>query len=176
MTRATEIRLIARCVLADDRDAFGQLVEEHTPRLKRFLMNLTGGDAYLTDDLAQDAFVKAYLNLRAFRGIASFGTWLTRIAYNEFYDYTRRQHELGEEAVTAAVEPRSTADADATAAAHDVQVALQALNPVERAVVTLFYIDDLPLKKVADITSLPVGTVKSHLHRAKIKMQNALTN
>lgn len=79
-----ELRLIARCVAGDDRQAFGQLVEEYNDGLRRFLLNLTLGDASLTDDLAQETFIKVYLSLRSYQGIARFRTWLYRIAYNEF--------------------------------------------------------------------------------------------
>ena len=74
LTRVEELRLIAQCALADDRDAFGRLVEAYQPRVRRFFLNLTGGDTMLTDDLAQETFIKAYVNLRGFRGMAGFGT------------------------------------------------------------------------------------------------------
>lgn len=92
-----ELRLIARCVAGDDRQAFGQLVEEYNDGLRRFLLNLTLGDASLTDDLAQETFIKVYLSLRSYQGIARFRTWLYRIAYNEFYMYMRRRRETGED-------------------------------------------------------------------------------
>ena len=170
LSKATEIKLIAQCLIADDRNAFGQLVDAYAPRVKRFLMNLTGGDAYLTDDLSQETFIKAYINLRAFKGLSSFSTWLYRIAYNEYYTERRRHGEVGEEQIAPANEPMAATGADDGLAALDVEVALRALSDEERAVVTLFYIDDQPLKRVATITGLPVGTVKSHLHRAKAKM------
>ena len=57
-----------------------------------------------------------------------------------------------------------------TEAKMDVKAAMRVLNPVERTVITLFYIDDLPLKKIAAITQLSEGTIKSAIHRAKTKM------
>ena len=53
LTRFEEISLIAKCVAADDRHAFGRLVDEYQDSLRRFVFNLTGGDASLTDDIAQ---------------------------------------------------------------------------------------------------------------------------
>ena len=87
LSKVEELKLISRCVLADDRRAFGELVEAYQPRLRRFFMNLTLGDEYLSDDLAQETFIKAYIELRSFRGMSRFGTWLFRIGYNEFYSY-----------------------------------------------------------------------------------------
>ena len=74
LSKIEELKLISRCVLADDRQAFGTLVEAYQPRLRRFFMNLTLGDEYLSDDLAQETFIKAYIELRSFRGMSKFST------------------------------------------------------------------------------------------------------
>ncbi len=165
-----ELRLIARCVAGDDRHAFEQLVEEYNDGLRRFLLNLTLGDASLTDDLAQETFIKVYLSLRSYQGIARFRTWLYRIAYNEFYMYMRRRHESaaderGYENVADTVSPY-----DARDASMDVQRCLKALSEAERTAVLLFYLDDRPIKEISAIMQMPQGTVKSHLSRAKAKM------
>lgn len=166
MKKLDELALITRCVLADDRQAFGRLVEAYQQPLRRFLLNLTLGDAALSDDLAQETFIKAYVGLRGFKGIASFSTWLYRIAYNEFYSHVRRNHEqpLGD---SLAAEALGTSDNEALEAALTVQEALRHLGEQERTAVTLFYIEDKTTKQVAAIMQLPEGTVKSHLHRAK---------
>ncbi len=96
LSKLEEIKLVSQCALADNRRAFGRLVEAYQPRLRRFLLNLTMGDENLTDDLAQETFIKAYLGIRSFKGFSGFGTWLYRIAYNEFHTraptYARRAH------------------------------------------------------------------------------------
>lgn len=158
-------------MLADDRHAFGTLVEAYQPRLRRFFMNLTLGDEYLSDDLAQETFVKAYIELRSFRGMARFGTWLFRIGYNEFYSYKRSQHPTGD--IESAPEQFST-PIDSSEIAMDVKTAMAQLSEIERTAVTLFYIDDLPVKKIATIMGLNQNTVRSHLHRAKEKMAKTL--
>lgn len=173
LSRVEELKLISRCVLADDRNAFGQLVEAYQPQLRRFLLNLTLGDPYLTDDLAQETFIKAYLDLRQFRGLARFGTWLYRIAYNEFCSYKRRNHATVD--IDAIIEPPDDNSAyDASDASHDVRVALAQLGEIERTVTTLFYIEDMPLKQIATVTGLNQNTVRSHLHRARAKMTKIL--
>lgn len=171
MRKIDEIALISRCVLADDRQAFGTLVEAYQPRLRRFFLNLTLGDAMLSDDLAQETFIKAYINLRSFRGMASFSTWLFRIGYNEFYAHKRKH---AEESITAdlpqpRVDPQSRTDAEI-----DISTVMAALSPAERTAATLFYIDDLTVSKIATIMQVPAGTVKSHLHRARSKMTEIL--
>ncbi len=174
LSKLEELKLISQCVLVDDRCAFGKLVEAYQPRLRKFLLNLTAGDVMLTDDLAQETFVKAYVGIRSFKGISGFGTWLYRIAYNEFYNEKRRRHEDSlPEGAEACIEP-STSCQDATEAQLTVMRAMQSLNEVERTAVTLFYIEDLPIKKIAVIMQMPEGSVKSSLHRAKEKMRKTI--
>ena len=158
-------------MLADDRHAFGTLVEAYQPRLRRFFMNLTLGDEYLSDDLAQETFVKAYIELRSFKGMARFSTWLYRIGYNEFYSYKRSQHPTGD--LESAPEQFET-PVDSSEISMDVKTAMAQLSEIERTAVTLFYIDDLPVKKIATIMGLNQNTVRSHLHRAKEKMAKTL--
>ncbi len=174
MTRLEELALIARCVALDDRDAFGSLVEAYRPQVMRFLLHLTLGDHSLADDLAQETFIKAYLAIRSFKGLAQFRTWLLRIAYNEFYSEHRRAHEVRlDETMAAAVDNRAD-DAPSPDAAITVDQLLHTLNETERAAVTLFYIQDLPISRIALILDMPQGTVKSLLHRAKQKMAKRL--
>ena len=171
LSRVEELKLVSRCVLADDRRAFGTLVEAYQPRLRRFFMNLTLGDEYLSDDLAQETFVKAYLELRNFRGMARFGTWLFRIGYNEFYSYKRSLHPTSD--LENAPEQMSS-PIDSSEISMDVKTAMAQLTEIERTVVTLFYIDDLPVKQIATITGMNQNTLRSHLHRAKEKMAKTL--
>jgi RNA polymerase sigma-70 factor (ECF subfamily) len=170
LSRLDEIKLLSQCALADNRDAFGRLVEAYQPRVRRFLLNLTMGDDMLTDDLAQETFIKAYVGIRGFKGLSSFGTWLYRIAYNEFYSHTRKHVEDHVDDIAAMGEV-STAANDAIEASMTVQEALARLNDNERVAVTLFYIEDQPLKQVAKIMQMPEGSVKSLIHRSKAKMR-----
>ena len=175
LSKLDEIRLLSQCALADNRDAFGRLVEAYQPRVRRFLLNLTMGDEMLTDDLAQETFIKAYVGIRGFKGLSSFGTWLYRIAYNEFYSHTRRHHEEHVEDI-ARLGDVSTAANDAIDASMTVQEAMARLGENERVAITLFYIEDQPLKQVAKIMRMPEGTVKSLVYRAKDKMRQFIDN
>ena len=174
MKKIDELALITRCVLADDRQAFGQIVDAYQSQVRRFFLNLTLGDEALSDDLAQETFIKAYLNLRALKGIASFSTWLYRIGYNEFYSHVRKQREERMDDTTTVSE--SNNDGDSWDACLTVREALKQLNDDERTAVTLFYIEDRPIKQVARIMQVPEGTIKSHLHRAKAHMAQFLKN
>ncbi len=175
ITKVEEIKLLAQCVLADNRDAFGRLVDAYRPDIMRFFLNLTLGDGALSDDLAQETFIKAYLSIRSFKGLAQFRTWLYRIAYNEYYSWLRKRHEdrIDEENMPAEsmLDERSNGIREAQI---DVQIAMQSLSRQQRAVVTLFYIEDQPIKKISEITGMPAGTVKSHISRAKAKLTQLL--
>ena len=173
LSKFDELKLIARCVATDDRNAFGRLVEEYQDGLRRFLLNLTLGNATLTDDLAQETFIKAYLSIRSFKGMSQFKTWLYRIAYNEFYSYMRKQREERKESADIPHDEGYQC-LNASDALIDLDVCMKTLNETERTIVLLFYIEDQPIKKIADITSLPVGTIKSHLSRARAKMAEVL--
>lgn len=168
LSRIEELKLAARCALSDDRDAFCRIVEAYETDVRRFIANLTGGDLMLADDLAQETFIKAYMSIRSFRGLARLRTWLFRIAYNEFCSHERKKSE---EALNERMpEPAIASTAHATEAQIDVQRALLTLSPAERTVTVLFYIDDKPLREIAAITGMPEGTIKSHLSRAKSKI------
>lgn len=173
MNRIEEMRLVAECMLADNRRAFGTLVEVYQPQLRRFLLNLTLGNTALVDDIAQETFVKAYLNVRSFRGLSSFRTWLFRIAYNEFYSHVRSLREQVGEVTDSLIGDCAHDDLSADAQIT-VNQALARLTDVERTAVVLFYIEDQPVKKIAVIMQMPEGTVKSHLHRAKAKMREIM--
>ena len=184
LSKIEELKLIARCTLGDDRRAFGTLVEAYQPQVRRFFLNLTLGDEALSDDLAQETFLKAYINVRSFRGVAKFSTWLYRIAYNEFCSWQRKtQHEAS---LPDGLDENFDADyydasgdqcysaTDSVDAHIDVWRSMRVLSDTERTLVTLFYIQDYPLKKIMEITCLPEGTVKSYLSRAKAKLARVM--
>ena len=175
LSKFDEIKLLAQCALGDDRRAFGTLVEAYQGEIRRFFLNLTFGDASLSDDLAQETFLKAYTSIRSFKGLSKFSTWLYRIAYNEFYSYTRKRHEerLLEGTQEEPDEPLGSYENNSNSRL-DINTALKALNATELTIITLYYLQDVPIKKITEITELPEGTIKSHLSRARAKMAQVL--
>lgn len=123
----------------------------------------------MSDDLAQDTFIKVYTSIASFRGQASFQTWLMRIAYNVFYDYTRRHRQTED---IDQLPERSQASSPALK--MDIYAALALLKQEERTCITLQLIDGYDIRKVAEITGMKEGTVKSHLSRGKEKLANYL--
>lgn len=165
----SDISLVTQVVVLHNKHAFDQLVRKYQSQVRRFFLDQTCGDKELSDDLAQDTFIKAYTNLKSFKGSANFSTWLYRIAYNIFFDYIRSQKPTSDLEVVTTDSAYSHEQQD-LAKKMDVYAALGQLKEVERTCITLFYMEELEIKKIAEITGLAEGTVKSHLSRGKEKM------
>jgi RNA polymerase sigma-70 factor (ECF subfamily) len=181
----TDAQLVARVVVQDDRHAFSELVRRHQSAVRATLRRLTMGNHALADDLAQETFMLAYRNLKSFRQEARFGTWLYRIATNAFLaDARRRKEELlgdrdaevaddGDDADASPGE--GTADhARGTALRIDMERALAVLTDAERAAIVQCYHNDLTHEEAAYVLNCPVGTVKTHILRAKQKLKSQL--
>lgn len=166
---SSDIVLVAQVAVSGNKRAFDELVHRYQSPVRRFFLNQTMGDEQLSDDLAQDTFIKAYTNITSFRGMASFKTWLMRIAYNVFYDYTR-SHRTTED--VDVVPQRS--GGENSSLQMDIYAALALLKPDERTCITLQLIDGYDITGIAKITQLKEGTVKSHLSRGKEKLANYL--
>lgn len=166
----TDISLVAQVAVLGKRRAFDELVRRYQSPVRRFFLHQTLGDEQLSDDLAQDTFIKAYTNIGKFRGLASFQTWLMRIAYNVFYDYTRSHKQLTD---MDSVPERQNSQESPTLK-MDLYHALALLKPDERTCITLQLIDGYDIAGIAKITQMKEGTVKSHLSRGKEKLANYL--
>ena len=182
MEKFGDIALVTQVAVFHNKRAFDQLVRKHQSAVRRFLLNLTLGNESLSDDLAQDTFLKAYLNIGQFRGRASLQTWLMRIAYNVFYDYKRREKGTvqSEESAPAISSSGGMAVTDSSLCTLqsslklDIYRALSLLKDDERTCITLQLIDGEPIDHISEITGLPVNTVKSHLKRGKERLATFL--
>ena len=166
MTAINNTLLVSRAALLGDKVAFCRLVEAYQSPIRRFLFNLTDGDEELSKDLAQETFIKAWLNIGSFRAAAKFSTWLFRIAYNVFYDHARTTKQ------TLCIDEirefsLSLPDADQK---MDFARALGILKGDERTAMLLFYMEDMSVEKISSVMGCPAGTIKSHLFRGKQKL------
>lgn len=157
------------------REQFIENVTREQEGLRRFLLVLCGGDRALADDLAQNALVKAYIASGDYVPRVKFSTWLYKIAYNCFIDHTRKKvpQTVGDDSPEAA----RIADGGRTDAKFDHQdlyAAIDRLQPNERAVILLFYMEDRPVKEISSILNIPDGTVKSHLSRGREHLKTML--
>lgn len=180
-----DAQLIARCIVADDRHAFAELVKRHQSSVRACLRKLTAGNHALADDLAQDTFVLAWRNLKAFRQEARFSTWLYRIATNCWLAHVRKRHEellgdrdadVGDDEADDARLPGGVGGDHAamTTMKIDLERALARLSDAERAAIVQCYHNDLSHEEAAYVLGCPVGTVKTHILRGKQKLKAAL--
>ena len=173
MSQLNDISIVAQVVVFRNTKAFNQIVEKYQSPIRRFFINLTCGDKQLSDDLAQDTFVKAFTNISSFKNLSSFSTWLYRIAYNVFYDYIRSNKETGDLECKEVDSQYSTQQTN-IAQKLDIHQALCQLKETERTCITLFYMEDISIDKISTITGMATGTIKSHLSRGKEKMATYL--
>lgn len=173
MSQLNDISLVAQVVVFKNTRAFDQLVRKYQSPVRRFFLNLTCGDCELSDDLAQDTFIKAYTNIASFRNLSSFSTWLYRIAYNVFYDYIRSRKET-DDLDAKEIDSINCTEQENVGQKMDIYQSLRTLREVERTCITLFYMEDVSIDKIAGIIGIPTGTVKSHLSRGKDKLASYL--
>ncbi len=165
--------LIARVLVHDDRNAFGELVRRYQSEVRNFLRRLTRQDCARADDLAQETFVKGYQSLRKYRGSGKFSSWLYTIAYRTFLNDCRKRRET----VTYGDELEHVEDGRSRppkGLVLDVDEALNQLSEAERAVFDLRYRKGLTYTEITEVLSMPMGTVKSHLARGKETLKTLL--
>ena len=172
MAELSDIALVTQVAVLHNKKAFDQLVRKYQSPVRRFFLNQTLGDEQLSDDLAQETFIKAYVNITKFRGMSSFSTWLMRIAYNVFYDDVRSRKQTDDIDTSSAV--RQSSNSGDSNLKMDIHAALALLKPDERTCITLQLIDGYPIDQISKITGMNDNTVKSHLKRGKEKMANYL--
>lgn len=168
--------LIARTVTHKDQHAFAQLVLRYQSQLRLWARRLCNGDVHTADDLAQEAFIKAYAALPAFRAEAKFSTWLYRIAFNIAANRWRAKK----------LEWCELTDDETLEDTHchihhfqmnkDVDAAMQQLSPAQQLAIRLCFEDGFSHHEAAEIMGLPLGTLKTHVARGKQKLKELLSS
>jgi len=162
-----------------DEEAFGVLVRMHQDRAVGLAFRITRSRAD-AEDVAQEAFVRAWLALPGFRGDAAFGTWLHRIVARRALDRAQslrsrraREAPLDDAGVDPpAVSRTAGAPGDPLLAAR-LERLVGRLSPPQRAVVALFYLRDHAVEDIAGTLDMPENTVKTHLARARTALREA---
>lgn len=175
MSNTDDLRWITQLILLGDKSAFDKLTCKYQSPIRRFFLNLTMGDGPLSDDLAQETFIKAYLNINAFKGISGFSTWLYRIAYNVFYDSVRTQKHFAD-IDEHEIDQQHQSLNEFSAEKLDIYKALNLLRQEEQTAIVLFYMEDKTHKQIATVMNAPLGTVKTYLLKGKEKLSVYLTN
>lgn len=189
-------QLVARAK-EGDREAFDGLVELYAARMYNLALRITGSieDA---EDCVQEAFVKAFSGIRAFRGEAAFSTWLYRVAINVSVECARKRArrpaaaselipDSGDEGLAADLEPVArggpevspSAPEEALIARQRREVVLKAIDGLpqhQRVALVLCDFQGLSYDEIARVTKTRVGTVKSRLNRARLMLRERLAD
>jgi len=178
----TEARLVADA-LAGSQDAFEQIVRRYQRPMIGLVARMVG-DRAVAEELAQDAFVKAFRNLRSFDATRRLSSWLFRIAHNTALDWLRRARpavvalddRAGDTARQLAAGAAPGADpVETQALGRAIEAAMQALRPTYRAAIALRYEEELSFEEIGQVLGVPEVTVRTYVHRARKELAQALT-
>ncbi len=174
--------LLRAYVAGRDREtAFGELVDRYERRVYAICYRYLGNHAD-AQDATQDTFLAVARRASTFRHRSQLSTWLYRVTVNACNDLARKRRRRPQVPVADVAEvthPAQGADADPMAAREtelEVQRALLALDDLSRTVLVLVALEGLSYQEVAGMVDLPVGTVKSRVHRARARMADLLTD
>ncbi len=166
-------RELAERVLGGDAVAFEYLFNRYREAIHRLFVQRTGSpdDA---DDLLQETFVKVYVNLHRYNAAYTFGQWVYTIARNTFVDYVRRRQD-GLPIDDRFTAPASSAPTPEESVIHSqqqtqIEQCLSLLDPRYSQLIRMRFIEEYSYEEIAAKLSLPMGTVKTRIHRAREQM------
>jgi RNA polymerase sigma-70 factor (ECF subfamily) len=163
---------LVRAARVGDEEAFAVIVERHGPAMYRYALRLVNGDSTDAGEAVQEAFVSAWRSIDTFAGRSSLKTWLIRLVHRRAADLVRRRRPIpiDDDLLSVVARPaqdnplQSALDAELLLA---LQQALDELPWHQRAVWLLREIEDMTYEEIAETLSLPVGSVRGHLHRGR---------
>jgi RNA polymerase sigma-70 factor (ECF subfamily) len=173
--------------LAGSQDACRALVERHSRPVFNLIARMVRDDG-VAEELAQDAFVKAFGALRTFDPAYKFSNWVLRIAHNVAIDHLRKARPQvvsiddegsGREFADVLADHREPSAFDRAVQRDlrdDLEAAFAGLRPEFRRLIVMRYLEDLSYEDIAEVVGLPLGTVKSHLHRARAALARLLAD
>ncbi len=175
-------------VLKGDQNAFAEIVELFQDKLYRICYRMLGNQ-HEAEDIAQEAFVRAFINIHTFDTNRKFSTWLYRIGTNLCIDRIRKKKP--DYFLDAEVAGTEGLNMYSQIASKDelpeqevlkmemqdrVQYEISRLPDKYRAVIVLKYMEDLPLQEISEILEMPLGTVKTRIHRGREALRKQLSN
>ena len=165
--------LVLRCQ-AGDETAFSRLMEWFGARTLAHLRGLLGDDA---DDVQQEVWLAVYMRIGALSNPRAFRTWLFQTTRHRAIDFLRsrkRERELLEEAAREIDFANAPDEGIGGLDQSSVAAALKDLSPAQREVLLLRYEEDMTYAQIAVIVGCSIGTVRSRLHHAKLRLQDAI--
>ena len=171
---------LVRRFLLGDADAFERLVERHRQRVYNLCLRILG-DPEDAADAAQDTFLSVLTKLTQFRGDAAFTTWMHRVTVNACHDLSRKRRRqpllrfAGDQDLPEAELGQPVPDhAEEMAGTLDAVAALKAVPEEFRVALVLADLHDLAYEQIAKVLDVPIGTVKSRVHRGRVALAHAM--
>ena len=155
------------------REQFITEVEGSQKAFRRFLTALCCGDSTLADDIAQEAYIKAFLSCDSFSNTDKFNAWIFRIGYTTFISHKRSERIFAD--YDEARETLSTDTSDDRFRYQELYAALNRLPAKERTSVLLFYMEGYSIKEIAEIEGVSPDAVKQHLSRGRNHLRGILS-
>lgn len=156
------------------REQFVKHIEGTQEAFRRFLVALCCGDAALADDIAQDAYVKAYLSCDSFSNPEKFKAWIFAIGHNTFLSHVRSHKSFADyNEAQSVISPEAS---DSRFRYQELYSALSQLPDKERTSVLLFYMEGYQIKEIADIEGTSQDAVRQHLSRGRTHLRGLLSN
>jgi len=162
-------------VLSGDEKAYEVLIRKHQSYVYTIALRIiqNQGEA---EEAAQDVFLKAYQGLKNFNRTAKFSTWIYRIAFNTAVSYKRKNPVSFEDIDRKSA--RLYASENNVLEANDkskfVEMALGRMNEADRTALSLFYLQEMSLEEIAEVTGIAINTIKVRIHRARQRMGEEL--
>lgn len=182
----TVVKKRIKQVLKGDRNAFGEIVELYKDKVFQLSFRMLG-NRHEAEDIAQEAFIRAYVNIQSFNMNLKFSTWLYRIATNLCIDRLRKKKPdyyldaevKGTEGLTMYSHIPSDAslpeeDVESLELQESIQKEISKLPDKYRSVIVLKYIEEMSLNEISEILDIPLGTVKTRIHRGREALRKQL--
>ncbi len=175
--------VLVEMVLEGDNRAFEHLFNRYGESLRQIYLVRTGGNGDDTNDLIQEIFVKAYLNLSSYDRRYAFGQWIYTIAKNTFIDYVRKRRDdlsidntRGEYIrQPVSLTPNPEESIINVQRRRQLEENLEKMPAKYRRLIELRFFKDLSYDEIAEQLALPLGTVKTQIHRARTLLCNYIT-
>jgi RNA polymerase sigma-70 factor, ECF subfamily len=175
-------------VLKGDQNAYSEVVELYKDKVYQICYRMLG-NRHEAEDMAQEAFVRAYVNIHSFNINLKFSTWLYRIATNLCIDRIRKKKPdyyldaeiagtdgLDMYSQVASDSPGPETEVESLELQDTIQAEIMKLPEKYRSVIILKYIEELSLKEISEILDMPIGTIKTRIHRGREALRKQLSH
>ncbi|MEX2485690.1 MAG: sigma-70 family RNA polymerase sigma factor [Brumimicrobium sp.] len=166
---------LIQAILAGDKKRFAEIVDLHKNLVYSILLRMTD-DHDEANDLAQEVFIKVFRQLKQFKGKSKLSTWIYKIAYFHGLSYLRKRKRwfIDVNKIDVQVADNVDEEIELSELKGHVSECIRSLKPLERAAITLFYLEEMNMKEVAEIMNITESYVKVTVHRAKKSLKEMI--